>query len=95
MATKIWVNRHRLNTKRNFERRESQLEQCKGAAGPEREKIGGLNPIIDHVTRFNPGNAHVCGISRHGALVGSSKLDGDQMKAEGHKFYPGSAPLVG
>jgi hypothetical protein len=45
--------------------------------------------------RFNPGNAHVCGLSRHGLLVGSSELDGDQTKAEGHKFYPGSAPLVG
>jgi hypothetical protein len=45
--------------------------------------------------RFNPGNAHVCGLSRHGALVGSGELDGDQTKAEGHKIYPGSAPLVG
>jgi hypothetical protein len=47
------------------------------------------------LTRFNPGNAHVCGLSRHGALVGSGELDGDQTKAEGHKVYPGSAPLVG
>jgi hypothetical protein len=48
-----------------------------------------------HMTRFNPGNAHVCGLSRHGALVGSDELDDDQTKAEGHKVYPGSAPLVG
>jgi hypothetical protein len=45
--------------------------------------------------RFYPGNAHVCGLSRHGALVGSGELDGDQTKAEGHKVYPGLAPLVG
>jgi hypothetical protein len=47
------------------------------------------------VTRFNPGNAHVYGLSRHGALVGSGELDGDQTKTVGHGFYPGSAPLVG
>jgi hypothetical protein len=47
------------------------------------------------MTRFNPGNAHVCGLSRHGALVGFGELDGDQTKAGGHKVYPGSAPLVG
>jgi hypothetical protein len=28
--------------------------------------------------RFNPGNAHACGLSRHGELVGSGELDGDQ-----------------
>jgi hypothetical protein len=44
---------------------------------------------------FNPGNAHVCGLSRHGALVGSGELDGDQTKAEGHEVYPGLASLVG
>jgi hypothetical protein len=43
--------------------------------------------------RFNPGNAHVCGLSRHGALVGSGKLDGDQTKAEGHKVFPRFGPL--
>jgi hypothetical protein len=45
--------------------------------------------------RFNPGNAHVCGLSRHGALVGSDELDGDQTKAEGHRVLPRFAPLVG
>jgi hypothetical protein len=41
------------------------------------------------LTRFNPGNAHVCGLSRHGAYVGS----GDQMKAEGHEVLPRFGPL--
>jgi hypothetical protein len=45
------------------------------------------------VTRFNPGNAHVCGLLRHGAYVGSSELDGDQMKAEGHEVLPRFSPL--
>jgi hypothetical protein len=30
------------------------------------------------VMRFNPGNAHVRGLSRHDELVGSGELDGDQ-----------------
>jgi hypothetical protein len=52
--------------------------------------------IVESVlTRFNPGNAHICGLSRHRALVGSGKLDGDKTKAKGHKFYPGLAPLIG
>jgi hypothetical protein len=45
------------------------------------------------VTRFNPSNAHVCGLSIHGALVGSSELDGDQTKAEGHRVLPMFGPL--
>jgi hypothetical protein len=45
------------------------------------------------LTRFNPGNAHVCGLSRHGALVGSGELDGDQTKAEGHEVLPRFGPL--
>jgi hypothetical protein len=47
----------------------------------------------DAVTRFNPDNAHVCGLLRHGALVGSGKLDGNQTKAEGHKVLPRFIPL--
>jgi hypothetical protein len=43
--------------------------------------------------RFNPGNAHVCGLSRHGALVGSGELDGDQTKAEEHEVLPRFGPL--
>jgi hypothetical protein len=43
--------------------------------------------------RFNPGNAHVCGLSIHGALVGSGELDGDQTKAEGHRVLPRFGPL--
>jgi hypothetical protein len=43
--------------------------------------------------RFNPGNAHVCGLSSHGALVGSGELDGDQTKAEEHEVLPRFAPL--
>jgi hypothetical protein len=38
--------------------------------------------------RFNPGNAHVCGLSINGALVGSGELDDDQTKAEGHRVLP-------
>jgi hypothetical protein len=45
------------------------------------------------LTRFNPGNAHVCGLSRHGALVGSGELDDDQTKAEGHKVLSRFGPL--
>jgi hypothetical protein len=45
------------------------------------------------VTRFNPGNAHVSGLSRHGAYVGSDKLDGDQTKVEGHEVLPRFGPL--
>jgi hypothetical protein len=45
------------------------------------------------LTRFNPGNAHVCGLSRHGAYVGSNELDGDQTKAEGHEVLPRFGPL--
>jgi hypothetical protein len=45
------------------------------------------------LTRFNPGNAHVCGLSRHGALVGSGELDGDQTKAEEHEVLPRFGPL--
>jgi hypothetical protein len=45
------------------------------------------------LTRFNLGNAHVCGLSRHGALVGSGELDGDQTKAEEHEVLPKFAPL--
>jgi hypothetical protein len=43
--------------------------------------------------RFNPGIAHVCGILIHGALVGSSELDGDHTKAEGHWVLPKFGPL--
>jgi hypothetical protein len=45
------------------------------------------------LTRFNPGYAHVCGLSIHGALVGSGEFDGDQTKAEGHKILPRFGPL--
>jgi hypothetical protein len=45
------------------------------------------------MTRFNPSNAHVCGFSRHGALVGFGELDGDQTKAEGHRVLPMFGPL--
>jgi hypothetical protein len=45
------------------------------------------------VMRFNPGNAHVCGLSRHRAFVGSGELDGDQTKAEGHEVLPRFGPL--
>jgi hypothetical protein len=45
------------------------------------------------LTRFYPGNAHVCGFSRHGAYVGSGELDGDQTKAEGHEVLPRFGPL--
>jgi hypothetical protein len=41
------------------------------------KKIGLPLSMISWLTRFNPGNAHVCGLSRHGALVGSDELDGD------------------
>jgi hypothetical protein len=40
-----------------------------------------------------PGNAHVCGLSRHGAYVGSDELDGNQTKAEGHEVLPRFGPL--
>jgi hypothetical protein len=46
-----------------------------------------------YLTRFNPGNAHVFGLSRHGALVGSGKFDDDQTKAEGHRVLPRFGPL--
>jgi hypothetical protein len=39
-------------------------------------------PFADLLTRFNLGNAHVCRLLNHGALVGSGELDGDQTKAE-------------
>jgi hypothetical protein len=42
---------------------------------------------------FNPGNAHVCGLSRHGVLVGSGELNGDHTKAEEHEFLPRFGPL--
>jgi hypothetical protein len=45
------------------------------------------------VTRFNPGNAYVCGLSRHGALVGSGELDGGQTKAEEHEVLARFGPL--
>jgi hypothetical protein len=45
------------------------------------------------MTRFNPGNARVCGLLRHRALVGSGELDDDQTKAEGHKVLPRFGPL--
>jgi hypothetical protein len=45
------------------------------------------------MTRFNPGNAHVCGLSRHVAYVGSGELDVDQTKAEGHEVLPRFGPL--
>jgi hypothetical protein len=45
------------------------------------------------MTRFNPGNAHVCELSRHGAYVGSGELGGDQTKAEGHEVLPRFGPL--
>jgi hypothetical protein len=45
------------------------------------------------VTRFDPGNAHIYGFSRHGALVGSDELDGDQIKAEEHEVLPRFGPL--
>jgi hypothetical protein len=48
---------------------------------------------VGMVTRFNPGNAHVCGLSRYGALVGSGELDGDQTKAEEHEVLPRFDPL--
>jgi hypothetical protein len=49
--------------------------------------------ITHFVTRFNLGNAHVCGLSNHGELVGSDELDGDQMKAERQRVLPRFAPL--
>jgi hypothetical protein len=66
-----------------------------GVAGPATRSSHSWPMPPPRVMRFNPGNAHVCGLSRHGALVGSGKLDGDQTKAGGHKVYPGSTPLVG
>jgi hypothetical protein len=45
------------------------------------------------LTRFNPGNAHVCGLLRHGALVGSGELDGDQTKSRGTQGLPRFGPL--
>jgi hypothetical protein len=45
------------------------------------------------VTRFNPGNAHVYGLSRHEAYVGSGELDDDQTKAEGHEVFSRFGPL--
>jgi hypothetical protein len=51
------------------------------------------NQLRRRLMRFNPGNAHVCGLSRHGALVGSGKLDGDQTKAKEHKVLPRFGPL--
>jgi hypothetical protein len=45
------------------------------------------------LTRFYPGNAHVCGLSIHGALWGSSEFDGDQTKAERHEVLPRFGPL--
>jgi hypothetical protein len=45
------------------------------------------------LTRFNPGNAHVCGLSRHGALVGSGELDDDQTKARGTQSLPRFGPF--
>jgi hypothetical protein len=45
------------------------------------------------LTRFYPGNAHVCGLSRHGAYMGPGELDGDQTKAEGHEVLPRFDPL--
>jgi hypothetical protein len=43
--------------------------------------------------RFNPGNAHICGLSIHGALMGSGELDGDQTKVEGYRVLPRFGPL--
>jgi hypothetical protein len=40
------------------------------------------------LTRFYPDNAHVCGLSIHGALWGSGELDGDQTKIERHEVLP-------
>jgi hypothetical protein len=34
-----------------------------------------------------------CGLSRHGEIVGSGELDGDQTKAEGHRVLPRFGPL--
>jgi hypothetical protein len=45
------------------------------------------------LTRFYPGNAHVCGLLRHGAYVGSGELDGYQTKVEGHEVLPRFSPL--
>jgi hypothetical protein len=53
--------------------------------------VEGVGPL--QLTRFNPGNAHVCGLSIHGALVGSDELDDDQTKAEGHRILPRFGPL--
>jgi hypothetical protein len=36
------------------------------------------SPGLASLTRFNPGNAHAWGLSRHEELVGSGELDGDQ-----------------
>jgi hypothetical protein len=49
--------------------------------------------MLTHVTRFNPGNAHACALSRHGALGGSGELDGDQTKAEENEVLPRFDPL--
>jgi hypothetical protein len=49
--------------------------------------------VIGRLTKFNPSNAHVCGLLRHGALVGSGELDGDQTKAEEHEVLPRFGPL--
>jgi hypothetical protein len=43
---------------------------------------------VEVLTRFYPGNAHVCGLSIHGALWGSDELDGDQTKAERREVLP-------
>jgi hypothetical protein len=50
-------------------------------------------PFADLLTRFNPGNAHVCRLSNHGALVGSGEVDGDQTKAERQRVLPRFGPL--
>jgi hypothetical protein len=48
---------------------------------------------LNNLTRFNPGNAHVYGLSRHGAYVGSGELDSDQTKAEVYEVLPRFGPL--
>jgi hypothetical protein len=42
--------------------------------------------VVHRLTRFNPGNAHAWGLSRHEELVGSGELDGDQT-AQGNTGF--------
>jgi hypothetical protein len=47
------------------------------------------------VTRFYPGNVHVCGLSIHEERVGPSKLDGGRTKIGNARDLPRFSPLKG